>query len=140
MVILKVYDGTNALGTPLHPGTGFTQGNAPSGPLTANSGAMYLLWNSGAGGTDSGFAATWTSVAGSGAAPVADFELPADTIYNAVFENFINTSTDAEGSTTFEWSINGSPVGNTRDLENRIFLVNGNYTITLRVISCDGSS
>jgi PKD repeat protein len=136
---LKVYDGTNALGTPLHSGNGFTQGNAPSGPLTANSGAMYLLWNSGAGGTDSGFAATWTSVAGSGAAPVADFELPADTIYNAVFENFINTSTDAEGSTTFEWSINGSPVGNTRDLENRIFLVNGNYSITLRVIGCDGS-
>ena len=112
---LKVYDGTNALGVALHSGTGFTAGNEPTAPLTANSGAMYLLWNSGPGASDSGFAATWTSVAGSGAAPVADFDLPADTIYNAVFEDFINTSLNAEGSTTFEWSVNGAPIANTRD-------------------------
>ncbi|MBT8449810.1 MAG: hypothetical protein KJO69_08980, partial [Gammaproteobacteria bacterium] len=137
---LKVYDGTNALGVALHSGTGFTAGNEPTGPLTASSGAMYLLWNSGPGTSDSGFAATWTSVAGSGAAPVADFDLPADTIYNAVFENFINTSLNAEGSTTFEWSVNGTPIANTRDLENQIYLTNGTYTITLKVFGCDGST
>lgn len=136
---LKIYDGVNALGTPLHSGTGFTAGNAPSGTIVANSGAMYLLWNSTAGAVDSGFAANWSSVAGSGAAPVANFELPADTIYNAVFENFYNTSTNAEGSTTFMWSINGTPVSNNKDLENQIFLTNGVYAIKLDVTGCDGT-
>ncbi|MEY2923596.1 MAG: hypothetical protein RLZZ337_136 [Bacteroidota bacterium] len=137
---LKIYDGVNALGTPLHSGSGFTAGNAPSGTLTANSGAMYLLWNSSAGAVDSGFAASWTSVAGSGAAPIADFMLPADTIYNAVFEDFVNTSQNAEGSTTFLWSINGTPVSNNRHLENQIFLTNGIYSIKLDVEGCDGST
>ncbi|MEY2923597.1 MAG: hypothetical protein RLZZ337_137 [Bacteroidota bacterium] len=137
---LKIYDGVNALGTPLHSGNGFTAGNAPSGTLVANSGAMYLLWNSSAGAVDSGFAANWSSVAGSGAAPVADFMLPADTIYNAVFEDFVNTSTNADGSTTFLWSINGTPVSNNRHLENQIFLTNGIYTIKLDVTGCDGST
>ena len=85
---LKVYDGVNALGTPLHSGSGFTAGNFPSGSLTANSGAIYLLWNSSPGATDSGFAARWTSVAGTGAAPVADFTIPGNPIYNSVFVDF----------------------------------------------------
>ena len=54
---LKIYDGVNALGTPLHSGNGFTAGNAPSGTIVANSGALYMLWNSSAGAVDSGFAA-----------------------------------------------------------------------------------
>lgn len=137
---LKVYDGINALGTPLHPGNGFTAGNAPSGPLTANSGAIYLLWNSGAGGSDSGFAATWTSVAGTGGALVADFELPADTLYNAVEESFINTSENAGGNTSFEWIVNNVLVATTRDLVDQLYLTNGNYTITLRAIGCDGTT
>ena len=137
---LKIYDGVNALGTPLHSGSGFTAGNAPSGTITANSGALYLLWNSTAGAVDSGFAASWTSIAGSGAAPVANFTLPGDTIYNAVYEDFINTSTNAEGSTTFLWSINGTPVGNNRDLKDQIFLTNGSYVIKLDVTGCDGST
>ncbi len=137
---LKVYDGINALGTPLHSGNGFTAGNEPSGSLTANSGALYLLWNSSAGSTDEGFAASWTSVAGSGAAPVANFTLPADTIYNAVFVNFINTSTNAGGNSTFEWSVNGAVVSNAKDLLNWIQLTNGIYTVSLKVSSCDGSS
>jgi PKD repeat protein len=137
---LKIYDGVNALGKVLHSGSGFTAGNAPSGTITATSGALYMLWNSSAGAVDSGFAAVWSSVAGSGAAPVANFALPADTIYNAVFENFINTSTNAEGSTTFLWSINGTPVANSRDLENQIFLTNGSYVIKLDVTGCDGST
>jgi hypothetical protein len=137
---LKIYDGVNALGTPLHPGTGFTAGSAPTGPITANTGTLYLLWNSSAGATDSGFIANWTSVAGSGVAPVANFDLPADTIYNAVFVDFINTSTDAEGNVDFEWRIDGNPAGFGRDLTNQIFLTNGSHTVNLKVINCDGST
>ena len=136
---LKIYDGVNALGTPLHTGSGFTAGNTPSGPITASSGAMYLLWNSSVGPVDSGFAASWTSVAGSGAAPVAAYDLPADTIYNAVFESFMNTSLNAEGSTTFEWIMNGTTVSTNRHLEDQIFLTNGTYVLTLKVTSCDGT-
>ena len=139
---LKVYDGVNALGTPLHSGSGFTAGNFPSGSLTANSGAIYLLWNSSPGATDSGFAARWTSVAGTGAAPVADFTLPGNPIYNSVFVDFENTSLNAEGNTTFEWTVTG-PVPtygvSTRNMENQVFTTNGAYTATLKVIGCDGT-
>ena len=136
---LQIYDGVNALGTPLHSGSGFTAGNAPTGPITASTGTMYLLWNSTSGSTDSGFIANWTSVAGTGASPVANFDLPADTIYNAVFVDFMNTSTDAEGNVKFEWYIDGSAAGFTRDLIDQIFLTNGSHTIKLRVLNCDGS-
>ena len=54
---LKIYEGVNALGTPLHTGNGFTQGNAPTGPITASSGSLYMLWTSTTGTTASGFAA-----------------------------------------------------------------------------------
>jgi len=140
---LKIYDGVNALGTPLHSGAGFTAGNFPSGSLTANSGAMYLLWNSSAGATDSGFAARWSSVAGTGAAPIADFTLPGNPIYNSVFVDFENTSLNAEGNTTFEWTITG-PVptygATTRNMDNQVFTTNGAYTAALKVTSCDGTT
>jgi len=139
---LKVYDGVNALGTPLHSGSGFTAGNFPSGALTANSGAIYLLWNSSAGATDSGFAARWTSVAGTGAAPVANFTIPGNPIYNSVFVDFKNTSLNAEGNTAFEWTVAG-PVptygATTRNMDDQVFTTNGNYTATLKVTSCDGT-
>jgi PKD repeat protein len=137
---LKIYDGVNALGTPLHSGSGFTAGNAPTGPITASTGTMYLLWNSTSGATDSGFIANWTSVAGSGASPVANFDLPADTIYNAVYVDFINTSTDAEGNVDFAWSVDGNAAGVSRDLTDQIFLTNGSHTVRLTVYGCDGSS
>jgi PKD repeat protein len=137
---LKIYDGTNALGTPLHTGTGFTAGNAPTGPITANSGTLYMLWNSTSGSTDSGFIANWTSVQGSGDPPVANFLLPSTTLYNAVFYDFINTSQNAEGNVDFEWRIDGVLAGLGRDLENAIFFSNGPHTVKLTVTGCDGST
>lgn len=139
---LKVYDGTDATGTPLHTGNGFTSTNAPAGTLTASSGTMYLLWNVTGNPTDEGFEASWTSVDGNGAAPIADFELPADTIYNAVYEDFINTSQNAQGNTTIQWLIDGAAPfgGNNFDLTDQIFLTNGPYDITLTITSCDGRS
>jgi len=140
---LQIYDGVNALGTPLHTGSGFTDGNEPSGPIVASSGAMYLLWNSTAGGTDDGFAATWTSVAGAGVAPVASFSSSATDFYNLVNYDFMNTSTDAEGNTSFEWTVT-DPTGaavttSNRDLLNQIFTTNGTYTVELKVTGCDGT-
>jgi len=136
---LKIYDGVNALGTPLHTGNGFTSGNAPTGAITANSGAMYLLWTSTTGTTAGGFAANWTSVAGSADAPLADYSFPSTTLYNAVYVEFTNTSLNAEGSTTFEWTLTGpdNTSANTRDF-SYTFLTNGTYTLELKVIACDG--
>ena len=136
---LKIYDGVNALGTPLHTGSGFTQGNAPSGPITASSGALYMLWTSTTGGTAAGFAANWTSLAGTAAAPIATYTYPSKTLYNAVAVNFENTSLNAEGSTEFEWSLTGpeNSTAATKDF-SYTFLTNGVYTLELKVIVCDG--
>ena len=139
---LKIYDGPNALGTPLHTGTGFTEGNEPTGPITANSGLMYLLWNSTSGAVDSGFIANWTSVAGSGAAPVADFEISggdSDTLYNAVWYDFTNTSENDEGNTSYEWTVGGTNYY-TEDLPNQIFLTNGVQNVSLKITTCDGQT
>jgi PKD repeat protein len=134
---MRIYDGVNALGTLI--GT-YTLGSEPTGPITANSGAMYLLWTTTAGATTTGFAANWSSVAGTGATPVADFVVPGDgsTLYNAVSVNFQNTSLNAEGSTEFEWTLAGPENGtyNTREF-GYTFLSNGNYTLTLKVTTCD---
>ena len=89
-VNLKVYDGQDATGIALHPNNGFDASNAPTTPVVAKSGALYFLWNSGA-ATDEGFLGHWTSTIGSQAPPVASFAGP-DTIYNAVFNKFENTS------------------------------------------------
>ncbi len=135
---LRIYDGVNALGTALHPGNGFTLGNEPTGSITANSGAMYLLWVATAGATTDGFEANWTSVAGTSAAPVANYVLPGTTLFNAVPVTFENTSANAQGSTAFEWTLSGPETGtyNTRDF-GYTFLSNGNYTLSLKVTSCD---
>ena len=136
---LKIYDGVNALGTPLHTGNGFTQGNAPTGPITASSGALYMLWTSTTGTTASGFAANWTSVAGTAAAPVPFYTYPSTTLYNAVAVDFENTSLNAEGSTKFEWTLSGPENSSavTRDF-SYTFLTNGVYTLDLKVTACDG--
>ena len=138
---LKIYDGVNALGTPLHTGSGFTAGNAPSGTLTANSGTMYLLWNSTAGAVAAGFEANWSSVAGTGSAPIAGITLPGSIVYNSVFVDFMDASLNAEGNTDFKWTItgpSGSQTYNTRNVLQTVFTTNGTYTASLLVTSCDG--
>ena len=145
---LRIYDGTNALGTPLHTGKGFTNTDDTStiGTITANSGAMYLLWVATSGKNDVGFAANWSSVAGTGATPTAAITMPGTTLYNAVPVNFLNASINAEGNTSREWTITG-PTGSptttiftTKDIENYTFLANGDYTISLTVTTCDNQS
>jgi plastocyanin len=145
---LRIYDGTNALGTALHTGNGFTSTDDANsiGTITANSGAMYLLWVATSGTNDVGFAANWTSVAGTGATPTAAITMPGTTLYNAVSVDFLNASLNAEGNTSREWTITG-PVGaptsttfTSRDVENYTFFANGDYTISLTVTTCDNQA
>ncbi|MBI1307521.1 MAG: DUF5011 domain-containing protein [Bacteroidetes bacterium] len=135
-VNLKVYDGQNANGTPLHPKSGFTASDTPSAPLVAQSGALYFLWNSSGTQTDKGFLGHWTSTIGSQAPPTAKFSSP-DTLYNAVYNTFTNTSLNAGGEVFFDWTIDGTSMANTRDME-QIFLSNATYNVCLNVETCAG--
>ena len=134
---LRIYDGVNALSGTL---IGTYTSTAPAGtePITAPSGTMYLLWTTTAGATTDGFAANWSSVAGTAATPVANYTLPNTTLYNAVPVTFENTSLNAEVNIASEWILTGPENGtyNTRDF-NYTFLSNGSYTLSLTVTTCD---
>lgn len=77
----RIFDGSDQYGTKLYSGTGFTGATLPGGinGITANSGKMYIEFQKGTAGN--GFAASWTSVAGSFAAPAGKLDLP-DTMYD----------------------------------------------------------
>lgn len=80
---LKVYDGKDKYGTPLHTAAGspngFTGSTFPPN-LTANSGKMYIEFIT-ATTLAPGFSATWSSVAGSYTAPTGSVDFP-DTLYD----------------------------------------------------------
>ncbi|MBO6516155.1 MAG: DUF5011 domain-containing protein [Bacteroidia bacterium] len=136
-VNLKIYDGQDATGTPLHPNLGFTEKDVPTAPLVAKSGAMYFLWSSGS-QTDEGFLGFWTSTVGTQAPPVADFG-GADTAYNAVFNTFTNTSKNATGEVFYTWEVDGTVESNSKDLET-IFFSNKTTSVCLTVETCAGKS
>jgi PKD repeat protein len=134
-VNLKIYDGQDASGTPLHPANGFTDKQIPSGPLTASSGALYFLWSSGT-QSDKGFLGHWTSTVGTQKPPVADFEAP-DTMYNLVINQFKNTSQHAKGEVFYTWDIDGSTEGNGKDLETAFFSQK-TYNVCMTIETCAG--
>ena len=136
-VNLKVYDGQDATGIALHPNNGFDASNAPTTPVVAKSGALYFLWNSGA-ATDEGFLGHWTSTIGSQAPPVASFAGP-DTIYNAVFNKFENTSQNAVGEVFYTWEVDGNLESNAKNLDY-ISFSNKTYNICLTVETCAGKN
>jgi hypothetical protein len=135
---LQLFDGVNAAA----PSLGlFSNANPPTAPIVASSGALYLLWNA-TGSRGEGFRATWTSVEGTGANPIADFTMPGSTIYNSVFTNFINTSRNVGGATTYTWRVSGpggTATGTNEDLLLQLFQTNGTYSISLTATNCNDS-
>jgi PKD repeat protein len=140
--ILRIYDGTDASGTPLHTGGGYTLGNTPTKgqPIIANTGAMYLLFTTNGSGTDSGFIASWTTERGPVVIPVADFVIP-DTLYNPNTYTYVNTSLNVLGKTDYIWSIEPGygEVAYTKDLEYAL-LTDNTYDVTLSATTCMGSN
>lgn len=98
--VLRVYDGRDATGTLL--GTFSSTSGLPGGTngLTANSGAMYLAWQTSATGTASGFAARWTSVADTSNTLTAGFTVQ-DTAFEQETVPFNNTSVGS--GLTYSW-------------------------------------
>jgi PKD repeat protein len=133
-VNLKVYDGQDATGIPLHPGNGFTAVDTPSGPLVAKTGGLYFLWNAQGTATDEGFHGTWTTKVGTPLPVTADFSHP-DTLYNSVNYILPNTSKNALGEVFYTWEIDGSPASQAKNLD-AFFQSNANYQICLTVETC----
>ena len=138
--LLKIYDGTDASGKPLHPGTGFTLGNVPTGPIVATSGAMYIYFSSNSSGVDSGFIASWTTEKGTVLPPVASFDIP-DTLYNPIMYTYKNTSQNVLGKTDYVWDIEPGygEVGYTKDLDYAI-MTDNTYDVRMTASTCIGSS
>ncbi len=138
--LLKVYDGTNAAGIPLHPGTGFTLGIVPTVPLVAKSGAMYIYFSTNGSGVDSGFVADWVTKRGPDKKPIADFFIP-DTLYNPVPYTYKNKSLNVLGNTSWIWSIEAGygEVGYTADLYEYPIMTDNTYDVSLEAISCMGT-
>ena len=138
--LLKIYDGTDASGKPLHPGNGFTIGNVPTGPIVATSGAMYLYFSTSGSGVDSGFIASWTTEKGTVAAPIADFVIP-DTLYNPIMYTYKNTSLNVLGKTDYVWNIEPGygDVGYAKDLDYAL-LTDNTYDVTMTATTCVGTS
>lgn len=140
-VNLKVYDGQDASGTPLHSGNGFNDQNVP-GTLVSNSGAMYFLWNSTGSQTDKGFVGEWVSDLGPITAPEADFNTT-DTGYNSKWVMFEQASKNLTGEIFYTWEVE-DPVAGTKSVEGtsknfqRLFTSNQKYNVCLTVETCAG--
>ena len=134
--LLKIYDGTDASGKPLHPGSGFTYGNYPTNPLIAYSGALYLYFSTTGTNTDS-FAACWTTELDT-LPPVAKFEIQ-DTLINLVNYTFNNQSKSLAFKTDYTWRIypDYGYVGFKKDLDF-VFKTNKTYDVILKVSNCLG--
>jgi len=138
---LKIYDGTNASGTPLHPGTGFSSTSSPIGKqIVATSGAMYIYFSTNGTGVDSGFIASWVTEKGNVKAPIASFDIY-DTLYNPISYTFKNTSQNVLGKTDYVWSIEPGygEVGYAPDLDYAI-LTDNTYDVNLDATTCVGHS
>ena len=139
--LLKIYDGVDANGIPLHPGTGFTLNKVPTAPIVAKSGAMYIYFSTDGNGNDSGFLATWTTKRGPIVAPIADFTIP-DTLYNPVNYTYINKSQNVLGNTSWIWSVDPGygQVAYTKDLIDFGILTDNSYNVSLEATTCMGYS
>lgn len=137
---LKIYDGSNASGKPLHPGDGFTKGKIPTAAIIAYSGAMYITMSTNGSGNDAGFVASWTTEGGANTQPVADFVIP-DTLYIPLKYKFVNTSLNVLGKTDYVWEINPTygEVAYTKDMEFA-FTKEDTYKISLEATICIGSN
>jgi PKD repeat protein len=143
---LRVYDGTDSKGTALHDSAGYTNGfqnalpnNTPVLPpdVTANSGAMYIEWNSDSAFIGDGFEAQWTTIFRNVPNPKASFT-SIDTIYE--LQNIYFTGNSTGESLKYFWDLNadGQPDATTPN-SYYFYKTAGKYKVKLVVSNCGGS-
>jgi hypothetical protein len=141
---LKIYDGIDATGNPLHVAAGFPGGftnNPNNSPLpnlpssvTATSGSMYIEYFVNCNGVGRGFFGEWKSVPASVASPVTAFT-STDTAYTNVPYVFTNTTKGTVDKYFWDFDSNGSPDATTTDA-NISFATIGTHTVTLTAERC----
>lgn len=147
---LRVWDGPNSGGIPLHPQGGFNRTNSEA-PITiiAKSGLMYMELNTAAGtATDSGLIAHFESILGQTTPPIPSFNYAVDgqtQAFRNAITSFRSNSSNLFGLPTYGWSVNGVTVNPSNTAEggrllNYQFPSTGNYQVCLNVISCAGDS
>jgi len=132
---LRVYDGSDNTGTPLHNGAGFTGTIIPT-DLTASTGKMYLELITNNSNVLDGFAASWTSVAKAFPAPVAAFRAP-DTLYTGTTFTFISNSTGTDATITWDFD-NDDIADATGEVAAYTFSAAGTYLVRLQIEDCGG--
>ena len=140
---LRVYDGEDNSGTPLWNVSANVQGMTgdmthPSfvGTMVAQSGKIYIEFESDAGTTAPGFAAAWTSTPGNFTMPVVDFDLPDTACVNIplTVEN-ISSGADVD----YSWDLYNDQMidASTEDFQFT-FNTPGTYALKLSGENCGG--
>ncbi|MBL7837296.1 MAG: DUF5011 domain-containing protein [Bacteroidetes bacterium] len=138
---LSVWDGKSPGG----PGTtllaSWSEGAKAPQTVVATSGSMYLLCETDAALTDSGYAGFYTSELGPAVLPTPSFSPNSVPSYNSTPIKFTNTTTDIVGVPTWEWTIDGNQLTNgaKKDL-NYTFYTDGQYDVCLEIKSCVGNN
>lgn len=136
---LRVWDGKSPGGPNTTLLGNYTAGSRPIQKLVATSGSMYILFESDNTGVDSGFAGFYTSELGNAAAPSPTFSLSSTPLYNSTPALFTNTTQNTSGVPAWEWTIDGVPVSETKNL-NYTFFTDGQYDVCLEIKSCVGNN
>jgi PKD repeat protein len=126
---LTIYDGPNAT----YPQILYASGSSIPSPVTANSGKMFIRWTSDGSVTSTGWAATWSSVVGSGLPPVAGFAVASNTPPLATPVQFTDQTTNTPIS--WSWDFGDGQAAATQN-PTHSYSASGNYTITLIATNC----
>lgn len=145
---VKIYDGKDNTGTPLHVLAGFPNGftNGPSNsPLpqlppsvTATSGSMYIEYFVNCAFNGAGFLGEWSSTPKALPIPVAAFSGP-DTAYTGAPEIFTNNSTGDYDESLWDYNNDGLNDFAGEDAEIT-FATAGTQTVKLTVARCGNAS
>ncbi|MEX0965659.1 MAG: PKD domain-containing protein [Bacteroidia bacterium] len=131
---IRIYDGTDNTGIPLHSGNGFSGSSIPSA-ITAYSGNMYIEEVTDAFTTSSGFAANWFAVPN--IRPRA--RITGDTVAYVNSPVYFYDGTTLGTGNTYEWDTDGDGAtdGTTPNVK-ATYSATGSYTVRLIVSNCKG--
>ena len=147
---VRVYDGKNNTGTPLHlvpkdilgqplfP-RGFTNGGSNAAvtipSVTAPSGKMFIEFNRNCGGVGTGFEAFWSTTIFTPQMPVASIAGPTN-VYRLKTIEFASTSSGYD--LDYFWDLNGDGFNDTYDsVTTWVYTNTGTTTVRLIIQSCD---
>jgi hypothetical protein len=147
---LRVWDGINSSGTPLHPQGGFNRTNSVA-PINviATSGAMYLELNTFAGSaSDSGLVANFNAILGQVAPPSPAFGFLFENqnfAYTNAVTSFVSKTTNIFGLPSYSWrvdnvAVNPALLSDNGRILNYQFPTSGAFNVCLDVFSCSGDT